>query len=205
VDQISFFSAEASGPALADLAGVLCGQGQIVSFGRTAARLSVAVDEAWRARILATEFARRGVHADIAHTKDGQPLVRTAFRADLMRLANTWHHGDGKELPTDFRLTGGALRLWALAGGCPDDRHYLFTIDEDVPVTHARLADAFRHVGLPAQLVGPGAGGPAIRVTGRRRLATLEELLGAPPAGAASLWPQIAPAKRLRPESGSAA
>ena len=198
MDQISFFSAEASGPQLADLAGVLCGRGQIVSFGRTAARLSVAVGEAWRARTLATEFARRGVHADVVRTEDGQPLVRTAFRADLIRLADAWRPVEGKELPTGFRLTGGALRMWALTGGVPAERHYLLTVDEDAPGTHAPLAEALRQLGLPAQLVGPRGGGPAIRVTGRRRLSTLEELIGAPPPAAAAVWP-------LRPESGSAA
>jgi hypothetical protein len=45
VEQIPFFSAEASGPELADLAGLLCGPGQILGFGRTAARLSVPAGE----------------------------------------------------------------------------------------------------------------------------------------------------------------
>ncbi|HJQ45069.1 MAG TPA: hypothetical protein VJ870_01935 [Amycolatopsis sp.] len=198
MDQISFFSAEASGPRLADLAGVLCGPGQIVSFGRTAARLSVAVEESGRARTLAAEFARRGVHADVTRAEDGRPLVRTAFRADLIRLANAWCAGGEKELPTDFRLTGGALRMWALTAGVPAERHYLLTVDGDAPGTHALLTGALRQLGLPAQLVGPKGGGPAIRVTGRRRLATLEELIGAPPPAAVAVWP-------LRPESGSAA
>ncbi|HVW42892.1 MAG TPA: hypothetical protein VHC18_16220 [Amycolatopsis sp.] len=198
MDQISFFSAEASGPRLADLAGVLCGRGQIASFGRTAARLSVTLEEAWRARALATEFARRGVHAELARAEDGRPLVRTAFRADLIRLANAWQAGAEKELPTGFRLTGGALRLWALAAGVPAERYYLLTVDEDAPGTHAPLAGALHQLGLPAQLIGPRGGGPAVRVTGRRRLATLAELIGTPPPAAAAVWP-------LRPESGSAA
>lgn len=198
MDQISFFSAEASGPRLADLAGVLCGRGQIVSFGRTAARLSVTVAEVWRAKTLATEFARRGVQADVLRTEDGEPLVRTAFRVDLIGLANAWCPREDKELPTGFRLTGGALRMWALAAGSPAERHYLLAVDEDAPDTHAPLAESLRHLGLPAQVVGPRGGGPAIRVTGRRRLATLEELIGTPPPAAAAVWP-------VRPESGSAA
>jgi hypothetical protein len=192
VDQISFFSAEASGPELADLAGVLCGQGQVVAFGRTAARLSVTVDETWRAQVLATEFARRGVHADVLRGETGL-LVRTAFRVDLIQLANAWRTEEGKELPTGFRLTGGALRLWALAAGQPQGNHYLLAVDHDAPGTHPVLADACRQLGLPAQFVGPRAGGPAVRVTGKRRLATLEELIGAPPPAAVAVWPGVRP------------
>jgi hypothetical protein len=205
VDQISFFSAEASGPELADLAGVLCGQGQIVSFGRTAARLAVEVGEAWRAQTLVAEFARRGVQADVLSSSAGCPLVRTAFRVDLIGLANAWGTGERKAVPAGFRLTGGALRIWALAGGRPGDNNYLLDVDVAAPGTHVPLADAVGRLGLPAQVVGARAGGPAIRVTGRRRLATLEELLGAPPPTAAPGWPRIAPAKRFRRESGSAA
>ncbi|TNC21071.1 hypothetical protein [Amycolatopsis alkalitolerans] len=192
MDQLSFFSAEACGPELADLAGVLCGPGRITAFGRTAARLSVLVGEPWRARALATEFARRGVHADVLREESGL-LVRTAFRADLIGFAAAWHAGEVKELPTGFRLTGGALRLWALAAGQPTGNHYLLSVDEAATATHAPLADACGQLGLPARVVGPNAGGPAVRVTGKRRLATLEELIGAPPAAAMAVWPQVKP------------
>jgi hypothetical protein len=198
VDQISFFSAEASGPELADLAGVLCGQGRIVSFGRTAARLSVAVDEAWRARILATEFARRGVDAAV-DAADGRPLVRTAFRIDLIDLANAWGPDSVKTVPPGFRLTGAALRLWALAAGRPAERGYLFAVDDRAPETHEPLADAFRRLGLPVQVGCPRDGTAVIRVSGRRRLATLGELLGTPPPVAVSAWPAQAGITSGRP------
>ncbi|GHF74828.1 hypothetical protein FHX82_002184 [Amycolatopsis bartoniae] len=188
MDQLSFFSAEASGPRLADLAGVLCGQGQIVSFGRTAARLSVPVAEPWRAKALAAEFVCRGVHADVLRGEDG-PLVRTAFRVDLIHLANAWLADEGKQPPDGFRLTGGALRLWALAAGQPNGNHYLLGVDCEAE----QLADACRQLGLPAQFVGPRAGGPAVRVTGKRRLATLEELIGVPPPAAVEVWPGFRP------------
>ncbi|HKS45328.1 MAG TPA: hypothetical protein VJT49_09475 [Amycolatopsis sp.] len=194
MDQISFFSAEASGPELADLAGLLCGPAQIVSFGRTAARLSVAVDNQWRARILATEFGRRGVEAGVG-AENGRPLLRTAFRIDLIGLANAWQCGQEKVLPSGFRLTGAALRLWALAAGGPAEHGYLLALDERSPETHCPLADAFCRLGLPVRVVGPKAGGPAIHVTGRRRLATLAELLGTPPPVAEPAWP--APAGAL--------
>lgn len=192
MDQLSIFSAEANGPDVADLAGVLCGPGQVVAFGRTAARVSVQVGEAWRGQALAAEFARRGVQADLLRGEAGL-LVRTAFRVDLIDLARAWRAGEVKEPPVGFRMTGGALRLWALAAGQPNGNHYLLAVDEQAPATHTALAEACRQLGLPAQFVGPRAGGPAVRVTGRRRLATLEELIGAPPPAAASVWPQPTP------------
>ena len=108
---MSLFSAEASGPDIADLCGVLCGQGQVTGFARTAARLTVEVDEVWRARVLAAEFGRRGVSGELGRTEDGRPMIRTAFRSDLIGLANAWLDGSGKTLPGRFRLTGAALRL----------------------------------------------------------------------------------------------
>ena len=116
VDQISFFSAEASGPCPADLAGVLCGPGRIESFGRTAARFSVAVDEPWRARVLAAEFVRCGVDASVV-IEEGRWLVRTAFRIDLIGLANEWRLGSGKGVQRGFRRAGAQNRWWALAAG----------------------------------------------------------------------------------------
>ncbi|MCF6427325.1 hypothetical protein L2C96_34195 [Amycolatopsis tucumanensis] len=196
MDQMSLFSAEASGPDIADLSGVLCGQGQITGFARTAARLTVEVDEVWRARVLVAEFARRGVAAELGRTEDGGPVVRTAFRSDLIGLARAWLDDEGKSLPGRFRLTGAALRLWALAAGRPGVQGYLLAVDERAPGTHEPLAEAFRQLGVPAQLVGPKGGGPAVRVTGRRRLATLAELIGMPPPGAEPVWPQHAPARQ---------
>jgi hypothetical protein len=187
VDQISFFSAEASGPELADLAGVLCGPARITGFGRTAARLSVPVAEPWRARVLATEFARRGVGADVV-TEQGRRFVRTAFRVDLIGLANGWCPEGVKVLPAGFRLTGGALRLWALAAGAPLERDYLLALDERAG-THSALAAAFQRLGLPVRVGRSPEGDPVVRVTGRRALATLGDLLGTPPPAAEPVWP----------------
>jgi hypothetical protein len=52
VSQLSFFSAESVPPAVADLTGVLAAAGQVVMVGG-GARLSVVVEELWRARALA--------------------------------------------------------------------------------------------------------------------------------------------------------
>lgn len=188
---MSFFAAEAEGPKPADLAGVLCGNGQIATFGRTAARLSVVVEQPWRASVLAEEFGRCGVPAEVgaASSEGEQSLVRTAFRADLLELAGQWHRGAMKSLPAGFELDGGALRLWTLACGWAGERGYLLPLDRRAPDTHRSLLAALGRIGLAGSIVGPRAGGPAVRVTGRRRLASFAELVGEPPAGTESAWP----------------
>ncbi|WP_020669714.1 hypothetical protein [Amycolatopsis nigrescens] len=192
MEQISIFSAEASAPSVADLAGVLCGQGQLAAFGRTAARLSVVVDEPWRAGLLAAECTLRGAAAQVARSDFGQPLVRTAFRKDLLGMATAWQPGAVKEVPPKFRLTGAALRMWALTGGRWIDGGYLLSLDEHAPETHPALAEAIRALGVAgARLTGPG-----IKVAGRRRLAVLAELIGRAPPGAEPAWPVSVPARR---------
>ncbi|SDX13016.1 hypothetical protein SAMN05421504_102397 [Amycolatopsis xylanica] len=190
MDQISFFSAEASGPRLADLAGLLCGQGRLASFGRTAARLTVRVEQPWRASLIAHECRRRGVDAEVSASEEGEPLVRTPFRVDLLPMAGQW--GIEKSIPAGFRLDGAMLRLWALACGRSAAHAYLLAVDLDAPETHEPLVGALAALGVPAQLVGPRGGGPAIKVTGRRRLACFAELIGTPPAAALPAWPETA-------------
>lgn len=189
---MSFFSAEADGPKVADLAGVLCGPGQIATFGRTAARLSVVVEQAWRARLLAAEFGVCGVEAEVTAattSEGGHLLVRTAFRSDLLGLATAFNRGAVKSLPPGFRLDGGTLRLWTLACGSAGERGYLLPLDRRAPEMHRGLLSALGQIGLAGAIVGPRAGGPAVRVTGRRRLASFAELVGEPPDGAEDVWP----------------
>lgn len=192
VRQLSFFSAEVSPPRLADLAGVLCGHGQLVSFGRTAARLSVVVDEMWRAQVLAEACAERGVRGQIATSDEGHPLVRTAFRADLIGLANAWTKGAVKAVPSGFRLDGQALRLWALSGGDWTHGGYLLPLDPRAPETHAPLTAALADTGLHGTPLGVRAGGPGLRLTGRRKLSRLAELVGPAPDVAEPHWPLLA-------------
>ncbi|MGH3517933.1 MAG: hypothetical protein ACRDQ7_11060 [Haloechinothrix sp.] len=192
--QLSFLSAEARVPAVADLAGLLCGRGQAASFAATAARISVVVDDLWRARLLAAEFARRGIDAGLARTDSGHPSVRTPFRTDLIRLANAWTRGAVKTVPADFHLDGAALKFWLLACGRKSDRDYLLMLDPRAPDTHEPLLRALHGIGLvPAvsggNLVGARGGTPAARIAGRRRLDRLAELVGEPPLGAESEWP----------------
>lgn len=194
VAQLSFFSADASVPAVGDLAGLLCGQGQIASFAATAARLSVVVEESWRARLITDELAARGVQAQLVRSDCGQPSVRTPFRKDLIRLAGGWTRGAVKAVPPDFLLSGSALRLWLLASGRRSDRGYLLMFDPHAEHTHQPLLRALAQAGLVCDtrgrsMVGPRGGGPAARITGRKRLARLAELVGRPPLGAEQEWP----------------
>lgn len=189
--QLSFFSVDARPPAVADLAGLLCGPGQTVRFGRGgAARLSVVLADRWRAVALADECAERGVIAEIAASDDGLPLLRTAFRADLAELAATWTRGAVKAVPRAFEPDGPALRLWAQATGRSDGRGYLLGLDPHAPDTHEPLAAALARAGLTPVMLGQRGGGPGLRLTGRRRLGRLAELVGAPPASAPpDAWP----------------
>lgn len=189
--QLSFFSAEARHPRVADLAGLLCGQGQAVGFGRgTAARLSVVVTDARRAGPLVAACAERGVEAELGRSDEGRPLVRTAFRSDLTELARHWLHGAVKSVPSGFAPDGAALRIWALTSGYPDAGGYLLGLDPHAPETHGPLASALSRTGLPAKLVGPRSGGPALRLVGRRRMERLAELVGPSPVGSiGGIWP----------------
>lgn len=197
---ISLFSAEASGPGLPDLAGLLCCQGQITGFGRTAARLSVVVEEPWRARVLARECRRRGADAQVAVAECGSPQVRTSFRVDLLPLALRWlragctgpaEDDSGKAVPDGFRLSGAMLRMWALASGRQGPSGYLLGVDPLAPRMHEGLLAALAPLGVHARLLGPKAEAPAVRVNGRRRLDSLVELIGEPPDGAEAAWPDL--------------
>lgn len=200
-------------PRVADLAGVLCGPGQAVGFGAgTAARLSVVLAQRWRAAALVAECARRGVDAVASLTDDGEPFVRTAFRADLVGLATAWlpdpsggsRAGEGKRVPERFRIDGVTLRLWALVAGRWSEAGYLLGLDPLHPLTHEPLVTALALAGLPVVLVDAGAGGPAVRVSGVRRLARLVELVGAAPRGVPGHdWPAVVTGRRGRTPIGA--
>lgn len=190
--QLSFFSAEANPPSRGDLAGLLCGPGQLASFGGVAARLSVTVGETWRGRALVRALAERGVDASLYTCAEGL-LVRTAFRADLSGLAAAWSNGDEeKTAPDGLTLGGGALRLWVLAAGGWTDGGYVLGLDRRAPWTHERLAEVVARAGLPSTLHSGRDDGPGLRISGRRRLGRLAELVGRPPIEAAeSTWPAV--------------
>lgn len=190
VGQLSFFSAEANAPRLDDLAGLLCCHGQVASFGSTAARLSVVLDEPWRAEAIAAALAERDIDAELTDSEEGHPLVRTAFRADLTPLATAWSKGAVKAVPPGLALDGAMLRLWSLAAGRWSEGGYLLALDPRSPDTHEPLGGAMARCGLAATMLGTRGGGPGLRVSGLRRLKRLAELVGAPPVESAQgHWP----------------
>ncbi|MBN7463167.1 hypothetical protein I3U64_23820, partial [Mycobacteroides abscessus subsp. abscessus] len=64
MSQLSFFSAESVPPEVTDLAGLLAGPGQVVVSG-AGARISVVVDQPWRALALAEMITETGLQAEI--------------------------------------------------------------------------------------------------------------------------------------------
>ncbi|HEY0448208.1 hypothetical protein [Actinophytocola sp.] len=189
--QLSFYSAEANPPARGDLVGLLCGPSQLVSFGGVTARLSVPVPETWRGRELKKALAERGVDATLYACEDGL-LVRTAFRRDLSGLAAVWTSAEAKACPAGLVLAGAALRLWVLAAGFWIDGSYFLRLDPRAVDTHEPLNSAVARCGLPSVVYAPEDGGLGLRISGRRRLARLAELVGRPPSVAAeSHWPAV--------------
>jgi hypothetical protein len=197
VSQLSFFSAESVPPAVADLTGVLAGPGQIVvtsgGIGQTA-RISVVVDELWRARGLAEMISDAGLVPEIARTDENTPLVRTALDSQLILIAQGWTRGAVKTVPPGWLPGARELRAWTLAAGTPEaDDRYLLGLDPHAPDTHAVLASALMRVGIAPTLIGTRGSHPALRISGRRRLSRLVENVGEPPEEVAALahWPRI--------------
>ncbi|WP_405428090.1 hypothetical protein [Micromonospora sp. NBC_00617] len=188
--QLVFFGADAAEPAVADLAGLLAGPGEVVRMGGTA-RLAVRVDAAWRVHVLVAELALRGLAASWEPTEDGRHTVRTSYTRLLKPLAVAWLHGPAKRPPEVFHLTGRRLRLWLAAAGTPEPPGgFLLRLGEGDQESWDAIGAALAAAGLAGTLLGPGEGGPAYRITGRRRLARLAELVGGPPPAAPTdAWP----------------
>jgi hypothetical protein len=194
VQQLSFFGAGAEPAELADLEGLLAGPAQVVRSGSTA-RVSVVLDEpataaSWRVPALLAAFAECGVGGELVATVDGLAAVRTDFRPELLPLTAKWAKGAMKAPPRGFVLDGPRLRIWCIAAGHNDDYGYVLTVGESDEVGWGITGTALQAAGVPGALLGPRAGGPAFRVTGRRRLRRLAELVGDPPRGATERdWP----------------
>lgn len=187
--QLSLFGVEAAEPTPADLAGLLAGPGQVVRMGGTA-RVSVVVTDAWRVHVLVAEFAARGLSATWVRTADQRLGVRTAYAASLAPIGESWLRGAVKHPPPDFHLTGPRLRLWAVAAGTSDPLGFVLRLGASDEACWEPVGAALAAVGLPATLLGPRAGGPAYRISGRRRLARLAELVGERPVVTpAEQWP----------------
>jgi hypothetical protein len=192
VSQLSFFSAESVPPAVADLTGLLAAAGQVVMVGG-GARLSVVVDERWRAQALAEMITEAGLEAEIARTDEDNPLVRTAVDVRLVGIATDWTRGAVKMVPPQWLPGARELRAWTLAAGFPEADRYLLGLDPHAPDTHSPLASALMRVGIAPTLIGTRGARPALRISGRRRLSRLVETVGEPPnlIEALQAWPRI--------------
>ncbi len=188
VSQPSLFSADARPPRTGDLAGLLCGPGQIVRFGSgDTARLSIVLPDPRRARAVLTACAAVGIAAERTVTESGATAVRTAFRRDLVSLARAWQPGAVKTVPAGLLLDGAVLRLWLAAAGRWDGRAAELLLDPHAPQTHLALVAALTRAGLAPARTGRGT---ALRISGPRRVRRLVELVGPPPPGVApDEWP----------------
>uniref|UniRef100_UPI00143D6963 hypothetical protein n=1 Tax=Allokutzneria sp. NRRL B-24872 TaxID=1137961 RepID=UPI00143D6963 len=134
--------------------------------------------------------AELGVLTRFGWSERGRTVLGSPFRADLTGLAAAWSPGGRKRVPASFTLDGRALRVWALAAGRWQGPAYALGLDPDAPETHDPLLGVLTAAGLAATVIAAGDGEPALRVTGRRRLARLAELVGPAPSGAVTAeWP----------------
>lgn len=192
MSQLSFFSAESVPPAVTDLTGVLAAAGQIVVVGG-GARLSVVVEQLWRAEALAEMIDEAGLVSEITRTDEDTPLVRTAADPRLRAIAADWTRGAVKTVPPLWLPGPRELRAWTLAAGVPEADRYLLGLDPHAPDTHSPLASAMMRVGIAPTLIGTRGARPALRVSGRRRLSRLVENVGEPPGAveAKENWPRV--------------
>jgi hypothetical protein len=192
VSQLSFFSAESVPPAVGDLTGALAAPGQIVAVGG-GARLSVVVDQPWRAQALAEMIDDTGLAAEITHTDEDTPLVRTAVDVRLCVIAREWTRGAVKTVPPLWLPGPRELRAWILAAGNRQADRYLLGLDPHAPDTHSPLASALMRVGIAPALIGTHGARPVLQISGRRRLSRLVENVGEPPDAVEALlcWPRV--------------
>jgi hypothetical protein len=151
--------------------------------------LSIVLADDRRADALLAECGQRDVPAELVDTPTGAIVLRTAFRADLVALADGWARGAVKAVPPGFELDGVSLRIWML-GAAVDATSV--ALDPQAPGMHGTLAAAATRAGL-AGAVHHGRGGrPVLRfATNRRVRARLAELVGpAPPGIDAGSWPR---------------
>lgn len=192
IRQLSLFGADGGPPDPADLAGLLCGRGQISTGANLAAQIAVPVDHPWRAAALVVECARRGLAATSVSSVDEHTFVRTAHTPLLAPLL-AWMVGPVKRAPKGLVLGGHALRLWAISGGRFESATaYSLPVDGVDDAHWEAVGAALALVGLGAQLVSPrGHTGASYRIVGTRRLGRLAEMIGEPPKQAPlAAWPR---------------
>jgi hypothetical protein len=190
MSQLSLFGAMAREPVLADIEGLLAGNGQVVRRD-DAARVSVVVAEEWRVHALVEEMrSALGLTAEVGPAESGM-TVGTPWLAGLRATADAWSLGAVKCPPEGWSLDGSRLRWWCLASGWADKGMYNLALGANDEHAWLAVGSALSAVGVPGVLVGPRADGPAYRIVGRRRLARLLELIGDRPESVpVDAWPQ---------------
>lgn len=193
VTQPSLFSADTLPPDVADLGGLLAAHGQTAG-GPSGARVSILVGERWRAEALVDECRRRGITAEWVPAADPEAgsstLLRTERTPVLATVAAGWTRGAVKAAPSDLAAGAGLLRVWLIAAGRQTAAGYAIGLDPHARETHQPLAAACARAGLAGAVVGSASDAPVIRLTGRKRLDRLAELVGAAPPGApGDAWP----------------
>jgi hypothetical protein len=159
------------------------------------ARLSVVLADPRRAPVVVAACVAVGIDAEPAVTESGATAVRTAFRRDLVGLAQKWTLGAVKTVPAGMQLDGAVLRVWMVAAGRWDGRGVELLLDPHAPQTHLALIAAATRAGISPARSGRGT---ALRITGNRRLRRFVELVGAPPRGLApDEWPEAGVARSV--------
>jgi hypothetical protein len=186
--QLPIFAAASVDPSPADLAGLLIGPGQVVRMGGTA-RVCVVVDAPWRVHALDAELRRRDLGMTWEPSSvEGHYGVRTAYSGVLAPLSALWLRGAIKAPPAGFLLDGVRLRLWFTAAGtlAPDSPELLLRVGSSDESCWAPATRALAVLGFPVEV----SRGPALRITGRRRLRRFGELIGDPlPVVPPTSWP----------------
>jgi hypothetical protein len=190
IRQPSLLSADAVSPTVNDLGGALIGGATMARLEGTA-QLSIAVDHPWRASVLVTECARRGLAATCVSTVHHYIAVRTAYSAALVPLVRAWADAGPVRPPRGLTIDGGILRLWVEVAGRRDGAGYSLPLAVADEVGWEVIGAALAGLGLAGQLVSPRArGGPSYRIVGKRRLDRLVEMVGDPPKQAPTdFWP----------------
>jgi len=187
--QLSFLTAGVRPPAVDDLEGLLLGVAQVVRLGGTA-RLSVLVEPSWRVGAVLAAYAERDLRGEAVPGEEGATSVRTPFSRLLLPVAERWVRGAVKSVPSGFALDGARLRLWAVGAGRRDEHGYLLRLSPHDPAVWEPAGAALAGMGIAGTFVGLRAGGPAYRITGRRRSVRLREYVGEAPAEAPPTdWP----------------
>lgn len=192
VNQLSFFSAESLPPSVTDLSGLLASTGQLV-LSASGARISVVVEQLWRAEAISDLIAECGLVSELGRSEENRPLVRTASVPELSALASQWTKGAVKAMPPGWVPGPRELRAWVLAAGRPEaeGERYVLGLDPHAPETHAPLAQALMRAGIAPTLIGTRGSMPGLRITGRRRMLRLVENVGPAPQNpdARTSWP----------------